>query len=95
MTVPRPLHRPPIQAARYGYGSAPQARSVAITTRREAPPPPTRINQRPVILDHWGRTALAGNHEDRAVVSAQTPSFGMSPIGCLIAGVALAALASS
>lgn len=89
--MPRPQHAPQVQQARLGFGTPPRAHDTMNTVRRPMPPPPTRLEQRQVVLDRWGRTSLSGNETDRAVVPPLASSGSSSGFMCAAAGFLLAA----
>ena len=84
--------RPPVQEARLMIGAPVEHR----TEKRVSliAPRPSRMEQRPVVLDKWGFMGLAGNEGDREVVPVPQEETGVSPIACAVGGFLLVSLLS-
>lgn len=89
--IPR-AHTPPVQTARKVMGWVEPPRTQKVLSPMA--PQPSRMEQRPVVLDGWGRHSLAGNDSDRVVVPEQSASFPVPPIACAVAGFVLYSLLS-
>jgi hypothetical protein len=92
--MPIPVQPPPVQAARFISVPFTSPASTA-TVRREIrplPPPPSRLEQRPVVADRWGHLSGLGNDTDRLQVQQPQGAMDLAmPIACgvvayLIAG---------
>ena len=88
MSNARPQHAPAHQDARYRVGAPPAVSATVAVGYRPVAPPASRIEQRPVVLDRWGRTTLAGLGDDRTQIQATSTSG--TPVVCAVLGFLLA-----
>lgn len=78
---------PPVQEGRRSVGHAAPQRTAK--SYQPIAPTPSRMEQRPAVVNQWGHMSLAGNDGDRNVVplpSGQEEGILGSPILCGVLG---------
>lgn len=79
---------PPVQEGRLAAGHAAPQRTAK--TLQPIAPTPSRMEQRPAVVNQWGHMSLAGNDGDRNVVPLPAEDAGgsllSSPVACAALG---------